>query len=117
MRDEEIEIGDKLRIREWDDMENEFGKDVLGRIRTRARFLPKMRELCGSPFTVADKRNYFADGVPEVALWVYASSEDCETINHSTFLITSDMLERATNSGELSDSPEDFDAKFSALFA
>lgn len=112
MRDEEIEIGDKLRIREWDDMKNEFGKDGLGRIRTRARFLPKMRELCGSPFTVADKqRNYYAD------IWVYTSSEDYETINHSTFLITSDMLERATNSDELSDSPEDFDAKFSALFA
>lgn len=117
MKPSEIEVGDELKIRSWDDMKNEFGKDGLGRIRTRARFLPKMRELCGSPFTVADKRNYFADGVPEVALWVYASSEDCETINHSTFLITSDMLERATNSGELSDSPEDFDAKFSALFA
>lgn len=111
MRDEEIEIGDKLRIREWDDMKNEFGEDGLGRIRTRARFLPKMIELCGSPFTVADKRNRFED------VWVYTSSEDCETINHSTFLITSDMLERATNSDELSDSPEDFDAKFSALFA
>ena len=112
MRDEEIEIGDKLRIREWDDMAEEFGKDGLGRIRTRARFLPKMRELCGSPFTVADKRNYYAD------VWMYTSSEDdYETINHSTFLITSDMLERVTNSDELSDSPEDFDAKFSALFA
>lgn len=111
MRDEEIEIGDKLRIREWDDMAEEFGKDELGRIRTRARFLPKMRELCGSPFTVADKLNHYA------GIWVYISSEDYETINHSTFLITSDMLERATNSDELSDSPEDFDAKFSALFA
>jgi hypothetical protein len=110
MRDEEIEIGDKLRIREWYDMKNEFGEDGLGRIRTRARFLPKMRELCGSPFTVADKRDYHTD------LLVYASSEDCETINHTTFLITSDMLERVTNSDEL-DSPEDFDAKFSALFA
>lgn len=117
MRDEEIEIGDKLRIREWDDMENAFGKDGLGRIRTRARFLPKMRELCGNPFTVADKRNYYADGVPEVALWVYTSNEDCETINHSTFLITSDMLERVTDSEPNIGSTEDFDAKFSALFA
>lgn len=117
MRDEEIEIGDKLRIREWDDMKNEFGKDGLGRIRTRARFLPKMRELCGSPFTVADKHDYFAGGVPEAALWVYASSEDCETINHSTFLITSDMLERVTDSEPDIDSTEDFDAKFNALFA
>lgn len=25
MRDEEIHIGDVLRIREWDDMTNEFG--------------------------------------------------------------------------------------------
>lgn len=53
MREEEIRVGDRLRIREWDDMAAEFGiRD--GEIQCDATFIPEMKELCGMPFTVKD---------------------------------------------------------------
>lgn len=115
MRDEEIEIGDKLRIREWDDMAEEFGVDECGDIETKVWFTTGMRSSCGKPFTVSER--YRFDNAEDELCWAYYSREDVEVIDGHSFLITSDMLERATNSDELSDSPEDFDAKFSALFA
>ena len=46
------EIGDKLRIRQWEDMVAEFGFDLDGNIACRFKFTPSMRRLCGSEFTV-----------------------------------------------------------------
>lgn len=38
--------GDIVCIRAWDDMEEKFGVDEYGRIRTIAYFVPPMRYLC-----------------------------------------------------------------------
>lgn len=40
-------VGDKVRVRAWDDMEKEFGLDASGDIKCRCWFTKQMRELCG----------------------------------------------------------------------
>lgn len=75
-------IGDKLRIRQWDDMVAEFGFDLGGNIDCCFRFTPSMRRLCGSEFTV-----YRIDGTGGAA--AYKSEEGVE----SQFSISADMLE------------------------
>lgn len=52
MKQEDIHIGDVLRIREWHDMEKEFGLNRDGEINCRFVFVPSMRPLCGQRFTV-----------------------------------------------------------------
>lgn len=65
MTDEEIKIGDRIRVREWDDMAAEFGVDDYGNIAPRIEyrkgglpvtsheiFADDMRDLCGLTFTV-----------------------------------------------------------------
>lgn len=56
MREEEIRVGDRLRIREWDDMADEFGIRN-GEIQCDATFVQGMKRLCGMPFTVKDIRD------------------------------------------------------------
>lgn len=52
MRIEDIHIGDVLRVREWDDMEAEFGLDSVGDIPCPGLFVRGMEHLCGKIFTV-----------------------------------------------------------------
>ena len=55
MRDEDIHIGDTLRIRSYEDMKSEFGVDEDGDIcGVGAYFLTIMSNLCGKEFTVSD---------------------------------------------------------------
>lgn len=52
MRLEDIHVGDILRIKDWDDMEAEFGLTRSGSIMCQCGFLPEMKYLCGKVFTV-----------------------------------------------------------------
>ena len=88
MREEDIHIGDRLRIRQWDDMELEFGLTARTRsIRCTYRFTKKMRYLCGRPFTIMAKEE---DGY---------ISEEGEEYSHlapsasGRWKISADMLE------------------------
>lgn len=47
------QVGDKLRIRQWDDMKAEFGESRIGSIQCAAGFISDMKPLCGEDFTVA----------------------------------------------------------------
>ncbi len=42
-----FKVGELVRIRQWDDMEKEFGTNHLGTILTQEGFLGKMKPLCG----------------------------------------------------------------------
>lgn len=53
MRNETYEIGDKVIIRDWDDMASEFG-DNGGSIPCRCGFVPAMREYCGKILTIKE---------------------------------------------------------------
>ena len=46
-------VGDVLLVRQWEDMENEFGMDGDS-IDVPYHFSPMMRKYCGRIFTVAD---------------------------------------------------------------
>ena len=44
---EKFKVGDRVRIREWDDMKGEFGLDRDGDIASPMSFTGQMRHLCG----------------------------------------------------------------------
>lgn len=45
-------VGDKLRVREWEDMEREFGIDRDGDIKCTPFFIKEMCKFCGKVVTV-----------------------------------------------------------------
>lgn len=77
-----FQIGDKLRIRQWDDMVKEFGIDENGNILCTFVFTKQMRILCGQPFTVSSIGKSFDRSE-------YKSEEE----SSMDFMISSDMLE------------------------
>lgn len=93
MRDEEINVGDKLRIRQWDDMINDPNvykeDDVYVLSEAKRMYLsPKMRFLCGKPFTISDIISVRG------SVLYYLSKEGYEEIDErSWYCITSEMLE------------------------
>lgn len=50
-------VGDTVRIRQWDDMEREFGLDLDGCIDCQHTFISDMKDLCGLTFQIADEVN------------------------------------------------------------
>jgi len=69
-----FKVGDRVRIRQWDDMEREFGTDSSSRcsICTRTGFVLSMSNLCGTEATINS-----IDG-DEVELTNF-SAIDCDT--------------------------------------
>lgn len=50
-------IGDKVTIRQWDDMASEFGLNVFGDIKVpKAYFTEPMRKYCGKTLTIVRKK-------------------------------------------------------------
>lgn len=50
----EFHIGDRVAIRDWDDMVAEFGLNRYGSIKCDLTFLGSMRYLCGKEYTITD---------------------------------------------------------------
>ena len=64
--------GDKVRVREWDDMKKEFGGDGLI-IPCRCSFICDMKELCGKVFYVKKVRTEFSYGLDgEASRWAFS---------------------------------------------
>lgn len=55
-------VGDRVVIREWDDMEKEYGLTFSSDINCHYTFAKGMRYLCGKEFTIK-KIDYKLDGV------------------------------------------------------
>lgn len=85
MRDEDIHIGDVLRIRQWDDMANEFGVNAPGSIDCRCCFITSMIYMCGKQFTVSNIYNNCGT--------TYHSAEGVEYNYDVAWNISADMLE------------------------
>jgi hypothetical protein len=69
----QITVGQKLRIRQWKDMQDEFGFTETGSIRTpNYSFVLGMKHLCGEDFTVASIEN------PYSSVLYYRSEERVE---------------------------------------
>jgi hypothetical protein len=58
MKIEDIKIGMKVRIREWDDMERERGLNGSGGVKGTVGFSREMRKFCGKCYTVANIDDY-----------------------------------------------------------
>ena len=87
MRDEDIHIGDVLRIRQWDDMANEFGINECGDIDCRYCFTTTMIHMCGKQFTVSNIYEDYGETI-------YNSEEGVEyDVEGDTWDISADMLE------------------------
>ena len=52
MCDVQFKIGDRVRIRDWDDMVAEFGLSDRGSIPCEYVFTQGMRDLCGSEYVI-----------------------------------------------------------------
>lgn len=76
MRDEDIHIGDMVRVRQWKDMESEGWANHLGNISFSGRYIQfakGMKYLCGEIFTVKDITDHHFAGET-----IYRSSENIE---------------------------------------
>ena len=79
-------VGDRVMIREFDDMKEEFGVNEYGEIKCRFTFTESMKYLCGKIGTITDV-SYSGN---------YAISFDDET-DASYWSISDDMLEHIDN--------------------
>lgn len=85
-------VGDKVIIREWDDMEREFGVDFGGDIKAKCCFVRSMREYCGKKMTIGGitgEGNYTmvnGDG------WIF-SADTFKKNNNQKIVITTDGTE------------------------
>ena len=69
-----FKVGDKVRVREWDDMAKEFGSNEVMIFCTRS-FIDCMKPLCGKVFTVIEVRSTDSYGLDGGAS-VWAFSDD-----------------------------------------
>lgn len=78
-----MKVGDRVKIREWDDMKKEFGLDFVGDINCSESFTTCMKPLCGKVFTVT-----YVDDVGNTRLDDWIISND--------MLIVLDNVEKCT---------------------
>lgn len=83
MKAEDLVIGKQYRIRQWDDMEKEFGMNGCGDIKTQYIFTEPMRPLCGKVATLVGVDSY---GV-YLKTWI-----DCDGLD-TEWCFNADMLE------------------------
>lgn len=79
-----FKVGELVRIRQWDDMEKEFGLTMLGSISCRCCFADGMKPLCGK---YAEIEDLLLDGI--VHLRFFNCDDSVENWNYST-----DMIEK-----------------------
>lgn len=89
-----FKVGDKLRIREWDDMLEEYGENYGG-IACMFLFTNEMRDMCGKVFTVKEIIGEHLYSEEEI------ESADPNLID--SWNISEDMLEYAEDEQEFAD--------------
>lgn len=47
-------VGDRVRIKSWEQMEKEYGLDAAGDIKCKCAFVKSMRKYCGSTLTISE---------------------------------------------------------------
>ena len=85
MRERTFRPGDLVRIRQWDDMKQEFGTNGWGGIACKFTFVDDMAELCGMTAVIAE-----IDGQE-----VFFDSSSCENPEYANFRFSTDMIEHA----------------------
>lgn len=85
MSKEQIQVGDRIRFRDWDDMEHEFGIKRSGNINALFTFTCDMKYLCGQFGTVE-----LIEYVPEGPMFKI-TLDDSSPVNWN---ISRDMIEK-----------------------
>lgn len=85
----EIKVGDKVRIREWDDMAKEFGVYEDGDIKTKYYFTKEMKKYCGKfvevkrvhgdSFTIKGDDYFFTEEAISTAFFTVTITTDGKT--------------------------------------
>lgn len=92
-------VGDKVRVRSWEDMKKEFGTDRRGYIPIRkdVTFVTSMKEFCGKKLVISNVFQGFYTVKDMCWHWV---DEMFEPINHTIVIYTKDnqviALDKAT---------------------
>lgn len=89
-----FKVGDRVRIRAWDDMVAEYGLDCDGDINIRPSFVRGMRSLCGKTATITEKPMY-CDG--QSIRFKLAFDDTSKDVNWN---YSADMLELVKKSDE-----------------
>lgn len=83
-------VGDKVRVRQWGDMVEEFGTDEAGRINTKTgcRFTEEMKKFCGGVYEICSvlERNYLLKDRAKTIYWHFTDPmlEDVNLLSHTT---------------------------------
>ena len=83
-------VGDKVRVRQWDDMAKEFGTDEAGRIniKTGCRFTEEMKKFCGGVYEICFvlERNYLLKDGAKTIYWHFTDPmlEDVNLLSYTT---------------------------------
>lgn len=85
MSKEQIQVGDRIRFRDWDDMAHEFGISSCGDIKLLFTFTCDMKYLCGQSGTVESIENTFEGPLFRITL------DDSSPVNWS---ISRDMIKK-----------------------
>lgn len=91
-----FKVGDKVRVREWDNMAKEFGVDLVGNIECRPAFVDNMKCYCGGVYKIlGDTRaSYVLEGTggyffseetlfPAITYREYAQKNFPDRVNYS----------------------------------
>lgn len=87
-------VGDRVRIREWNDMKTEFGVNEDGEILCRYNFIKEMQVFVGQEYTISGVYDH-PDGTQR--LW-FEDADDEE----DAYLWSSDMCEHIISSPNVS---------------
>ena len=92
-------VGDKVTIRQWDDMKKEFGLYTLGIIACKAKFTNSMREFCGKTIVIDEvlhSGNYMIKNVN----WVWSDDmfEPVKDMSNTTIQEYLDKLRESFSS-------------------
>lgn len=88
----EYKVGDKVIIREWDDMEREFGVDSSGDIKAACCFVKPMRDYCGKKMTIGGITCGGNYTMVNGDRWIF-SADTFEKNNNQKIVITTDGTE------------------------
>lgn len=80
----EFKVGDRVRIRQWNDMAKEFGVDTFGCIKVVHKFTKDMKHLCGRTATIKE------------IIGRYIELSDWSDYTNVDYFISADMLELAS---------------------
>lgn len=74
-----FKVGDKVRVRSWEDMEKEFGLNENGNIDTEVVFVTDMKKYCGKIVEIVDDEKLtrtYANMTSEIVEYFYKIRED-----------------------------------------